>query len=103
MAGVSGEVEVLLGEVGLHPELRSHGESDDGGHGGRVGRGTAVGQDGEEHCIRKVTVSLELGYLGTTKHEGSLFNVCACVYIHLLSEFGVTINATWSSASLNLN
>ena len=52
-AGVAGEVEVLLGEVGLHPELRSHWEPDDGRHGSRVGRWAPVGQDGEEHCIVK--------------------------------------------------
>ena len=52
-AGVAGEVEVLLGEVGLHPELRSHGQPDDGRRRGRgrVGRRAAGGQHGEEHCI----------------------------------------------------
>jgi len=56
-ARVAGEEEVLLGEVGLHPELRPHGQPDDGrrrdrvGHRGRVGRRAAGGQHGEEHCI----------------------------------------------------
>ena len=50
---MAGEEEVLLGEVGLHPELRPHGQPDDGRRRGRgrVGRRAAGGQHGEEHCI----------------------------------------------------
>ena len=67
---MAGEEEVLLGEVGLHPELRPHGQPDDGGRRGRVGRRAAGGQHGEEHCIVGEGMDgMENGYLRSKSVE----------------------------------